>query len=153
MHELLASTLDIVVEEIREIQSEARVYGYKKRPVWPMIIFRSPKGWTGPKVVDGLPVEGTWRAHQVPLAELATKPEHVQMLEAGIDIQHFMINHKIERVKELLQYKKLNLTEISCKLHYSSVSHLSNQFKKVTGLSPSTYMHQRQKRWSNLENM
>jgi xylulose-5-phosphate/fructose-6-phosphate phosphoketolase len=82
MHELLASTLEIVVEEIREIQSEARVYGYKKRPVWPMIIFRSPKGWTGPKVVDGLPVEGTWRAHQVPLAELATKPEHVQMLEA-----------------------------------------------------------------------
>ncbi|WP_439582999.1 phosphoketolase family protein [Dyadobacter bucti] len=82
MHELLASTLDIVIEEIREIQSEARVYGYQKRPVWPMIIFRSPKGWTGPKVVDGLPIEGTWRAHQVPLAELATKPEHVQMLEA-----------------------------------------------------------------------
>jgi YesN/AraC family two-component response regulator len=71
----------------------------------------------------------------------------------GIDIQHFIINHKIERVKELLQYKELNLTEISYKLHYSSVSHLSNQFKKVTGLSPSTYMHQRQKRWSNLENM
>ncbi|WP_138475811.1 phosphoketolase family protein [Dyadobacter bucti] len=81
MHELLASTLDIVIEEIREIQSEARVYGYQKRPVWPMIIFRSPKGWTGPKVVDGLPIEGTWRAHQVPLAELATKPDHVQMLE------------------------------------------------------------------------
>lgn len=70
----------------------------------------------------------------------------------GIDIQHFIINHKIERVKELLQYKELNLTEISYKLHYSSVSHLSNQFKKVTGLSPSTYMHQSQKRWNNLEN-
>jgi xylulose-5-phosphate/fructose-6-phosphate phosphoketolase len=82
MHELLAKTLDIVVEEIRQIQSDARVYGYKKRPVWPMIIFRTPKGWTGPKVVDGLQIEGTWRAHQVPLAELAAKPEHVQMLEA-----------------------------------------------------------------------
>lgn len=73
--------------------------------------------------------------------------------EKGIDIQHFIINHKIERVKELLQYKELNLTEISYKLHYSSVSHLSNQFKKVTGLSPSTYMHQSQKRWTTLENM
>jgi AraC-like DNA-binding protein len=73
--------------------------------------------------------------------------------EKGIDIQHFIINHKIERVKELLQYKELNLTEISYKLHYSSVSHLSNQFKKVTGLSPSTYMHQSQKRWNTLENM
>ena len=82
MHELLATTLDIIVEEIRAIQSDARVYGFKKRPIWPMIIFRTPKGWTGPKVVDGLQIEGTWRAHQVPLAELATKPEHVQILEA-----------------------------------------------------------------------
>lgn len=73
--------------------------------------------------------------------------------ENGIDIQHFIIKHKIERVKELLQYKELNLTEISHKLHYSSVSHLSNQFKKVTGLSPSIYIHQSQKRWKNLENM
>ncbi|SEJ39518.1 XFP N-terminal domain-containing protein [Dyadobacter koreensis] len=81
LHELLARTLDIVVEEIRQIQSDARVYGFKKRPVWPMIIFHTPKGWTGPKVVDGLQIEGTWRAHQVPLAELASKPEHLQMLE------------------------------------------------------------------------
>ncbi|WP_159466997.1 AraC family transcriptional regulator [Dyadobacter sp. 3J3] len=73
--------------------------------------------------------------------------------QKGINIQHFIINHKIERVKELLQYKELNLTEISYKLHYSSVSHLSNQFKKVTGLSPSIYKHQSQKRWNNLENM
>lgn len=84
MHELMASTLDIVVEEIRQIQSDARVYGFKKRSAWPMIIFRSPKGWTGPKVVDGLQIEGTWRAHQVPLAELAAKPEHLQMLEAWL---------------------------------------------------------------------
>ena len=88
MHELLASTLDIVVEEIRQIQSDARVYGFKERPAWPMIIFRTPKGWTGPKTVDGLQIEGTWRAHQVPLAELATKPEHVQMLEAWMKSYH-----------------------------------------------------------------
>ncbi len=71
----------------------------------------------------------------------------------GITIQQFIITHKIERVKELLLYDELNLTEISFKLHYSSVAHLSNQFKKVTGLSPSFYKQLRQKRKGNLENM
>lgn len=70
----------------------------------------------------------------------------------GITIQQFIIIHKIERVKELLLYDELNLTEISYKLHYSSVSHLSNQFKKVTGLSPSFYKQLKQKRMKNLEN-
>ena len=81
VHQLLATTLDTVIVEIKQIQNEARTNGFTKRPRWPMIIFRTPKGWTGPKIVDGLQVEGTWRAHQVPLAELATKPEHVKMLE------------------------------------------------------------------------
>ncbi|MHA6247594.1 helix-turn-helix domain-containing protein [Pontibacter sp. CAU 1760] len=71
----------------------------------------------------------------------------------GITIQQFIIFHKIERVKELLLYKELNLTEIAHKLHYSSVAHLSNQFKKVTGLSPSFYKQLKQKRMANLENM
>jgi YesN/AraC family two-component response regulator len=71
----------------------------------------------------------------------------------GITIQQFIIIHKIEKVKELLLYNELNLTEISYKLHYSSVSHLSKQFKKVTGLSPSFYKQLKQKRNSNLENM
>ena len=71
----------------------------------------------------------------------------------GITIQQFIIIHKIEKVKELLLYDELNLTEISYKLHYSSVSHLSKQFKKVTGLSPTFYKHLKQKRKSNLENM
>ncbi|MCF2489316.1 AraC family transcriptional regulator [Dyadobacter sp. CY347] len=71
----------------------------------------------------------------------------------GIDIQHYIIHHKIERVKELLQYKELNLTEISYMLHYSSVSHLSNQFKKVTGISPSVYNLRNQNRTWNLENI
>lgn len=71
----------------------------------------------------------------------------------GITIQQFIIMHKIERVKELLLYDELNLTEISYKLHYSSVAHLSNQFKKITGLSPSYYKQLKQKRKSNLENV
>ena len=71
----------------------------------------------------------------------------------GITIQQFIIIHKIERVKELLLYDELNLTEISYKLHYSSVSHLSKQFKKVTGLSPTYYKLLKQKRKGNLENM
>ncbi len=71
----------------------------------------------------------------------------------GITIQQFIIIHKIERVKELLLYDELNLTEISHKLHYSSVAHLSNQFKKITGLSPSFYRKLKQKRINTLENM
>ncbi len=71
----------------------------------------------------------------------------------GITIQQFIIIHKIERVKELLLYDELNLTEISYKLQYSSVAHLSNQFKKITGLSPSFYKQLKQKRKINLENM
>jgi len=71
----------------------------------------------------------------------------------GITIQHFIIIHKIEKVKELLLYNEFNLTEISYKLHYSSVAHLSNQFKKVTGLTPSYYKQLKQKRQSNLENL
>jgi xylulose-5-phosphate/fructose-6-phosphate phosphoketolase len=80
MHQLMAATLDAIIEEIHAIQSEARAKGPAARPVWPMIVLRSPKGWTGPKFVDGKPVEGTWRAHQVPVADL-DKPEHLKILE------------------------------------------------------------------------
>jgi len=81
MHQKMAATLDEVVDEIRAIQHDARSRKSTGRPVWPMIVLRSPKGWTGPKVVDGKPVENTWRAHQVPLAELQSKPEHLAQLE------------------------------------------------------------------------
>ena len=81
VHQAMAGTLDTIVAEIRSIQSEARSKRFQARPAWPMIVFRTPKGWTGPKVVDGLPIEGTFRAHQVPLAELATNPKHLEMLE------------------------------------------------------------------------
>ena len=82
VHQQLAATLDQVLTEIHALQSRARVDGDTTRARWPMIVLRTPKGWTGPKEVDGLPVEGTWRAHQVPLMEVREKPEHLAALEA-----------------------------------------------------------------------
>jgi xylulose-5-phosphate/fructose-6-phosphate phosphoketolase len=81
VHQALAAAMDEVVEEILEIQREARSEGFCARRLSPMIVLRTPKGWTGPKSVDGVPVEGTFRSHQVPLAELAKKPDHIRMLE------------------------------------------------------------------------
>jgi xylulose-5-phosphate/fructose-6-phosphate phosphoketolase len=82
MHQLMAEALDKVVGEIKRIQSDARERGITERPRWPMIVLKTPKGWTGPKEVDGLPVEGTYRAHQVPLSEPTEHPEHLKILEA-----------------------------------------------------------------------
>jgi len=81
MHEAMAATLDRAIEQIKAIQQDARVHGNLSRPRWPMIVLNSPKGWTGPKVVDALQVEGSLRAHQVPLADPATHPEHLKLLE------------------------------------------------------------------------
>ena len=81
MHQLMASTLDIVFAEIKAIQQQARSKGVTDRPCWPMIILKSPKGWTGPREVDGKPAEGSWRSHQVPFGELASKPGHLKLLE------------------------------------------------------------------------
>jgi len=81
MHRLMAGTLDHVIAEIQAIQTDARENGFSRRPQFPMIVLRSPKGWTGPKFVDGLATENSFRSHQVPLAELATKPEHLKLLE------------------------------------------------------------------------
>jgi xylulose-5-phosphate/fructose-6-phosphate phosphoketolase len=80
MHQLMAATLDKVIAEIRNIQSEARKNPDAPRPQWPMIILRSPKGWTGPKIVDGLQIEGSFRSHQVPVTDL-DKPKHLKILE------------------------------------------------------------------------
>jgi len=81
MHQLMARTLETVIEEIQAIQNDARTGRSRGLPVWPMIILRTPKGWTGPKIVDGKPVEGTWRAHQVPVSDLASRPDHLRTLE------------------------------------------------------------------------
>jgi len=84
MHQLMAETLDTVLDRIAAIQREARnePAGTGAQPRWPMIVLKTPKGWTGPKEVDGLAVEGTWRAHQVPLDAVTTNPEHLKQLEA-----------------------------------------------------------------------
>ncbi len=104
MHQLMAGTLDTVITEIRAIQHKARLQGVKERPLWPMIILRTPKGWTGPRVVDGKQVEDTWRAHQVPLAELATKPEHLRQLEEWM---------KSYRAEELFDHTGKLMPELS----------------------------------------
>lgn len=79
MHQRMAATLDIAIAEIKQIQADARLNGFTRRPRWPMIILRSPKGWTGPQVVDGKPAEGTFRSHQVPMGDMS-HPGHVQIL-------------------------------------------------------------------------
>ncbi len=81
MHHGMAAVLDEVLDEIADIQRAARSGGQAARPRWPMIVLRSPKGWTGPKVVDGLPAEGSFRSHQVPLSEVRTNPQHLAALE------------------------------------------------------------------------
>ncbi len=82
MHQSFASTLDACYAEIRAIQRDARKNGFKRRPAWPMIILRTPKGWSGPKEVDSVPIEGTFRAHQVPLANVREDPAHLALLES-----------------------------------------------------------------------
>jgi xylulose-5-phosphate/fructose-6-phosphate phosphoketolase len=83
MHQRMAATLDTVVAEIRRIQHDARANGFTERPRWPMIVLRSPKGWTGPKVVDGKQTEGTFRSHQVPMGDMS-RPGHVKILETWL---------------------------------------------------------------------
>lgn len=82
MHELMANVMDEAIQEIQRIQSRARDHNENTRPRWPVIILRSPKGWTGPKEVDGVPNEGTFHSHQVPILVDAEHPEHVEQLES-----------------------------------------------------------------------
>src|SRR4051794_17118252 len=88
VHQQLAATMDTVIGEIKAIQRRAREENDQSRPAWPVIVLKTPKGWTGPREVDGLPVEGTWRAHQVPLAEARQNPEHLAMLETWMRSYH-----------------------------------------------------------------
>ncbi|MDT8406719.1 MAG: phosphoketolase family protein [Methylococcales bacterium] len=84
MHQKMAETLDACYQRIQEIQQAARVEGQLERPRWPMIVLRTPKGWTGPSEVDGRKVEGFWRAHQVPIGDIHNSPEHLAQLEAWL---------------------------------------------------------------------
>ena len=81
MHQLMAATMDTVVADIRDIQKDARTNGFTRRSLWPMIVMRTPKGWTGPRYVDGKQIEGTFRAHQVPVTDVDKNPAHLKILE------------------------------------------------------------------------
>ena len=87
VHQELAATMDTIVQEVRTIHHAARVLGLEARPDWPMIVLRTPKGWTGPKTVDGKKAEGYWRSHQVPIPDMST-PEHVRLLEEWLRSYH-----------------------------------------------------------------
>ena len=84
VHQQMASVMDTVVGEIKDIQRAARVDGVSERPRWPMIVLKTPKGWTGPKVIDGVQIEGTWRSHQVPMSEVRTSPANLAILETWL---------------------------------------------------------------------
>lgn len=84
MHQQMAAMLDAAIEEIKQIQDDNRTNGFKSRPQWPVIVLRSPKGWTGPKEVDGHATEGSFWSHQVPLSEVETNPDHLKQLEAWL---------------------------------------------------------------------
>jgi len=88
VHQAMAATLDKIINEIKDIQQQARENNNLQRPRWPMIILRTPKGWTCPKEIDGLKLEDYWRAHQVPFAQLAEKPEHIRVLERWMKSYH-----------------------------------------------------------------
>ncbi len=88
MHQAMARALEEMLAEIRAIQKRARADGDLSRPRWPLLILKTPKGWTGPKEVDGKPVEGTWRAHQVPIADVLNNPEHLKQLESWLKSYH-----------------------------------------------------------------
>jgi xylulose-5-phosphate/fructose-6-phosphate phosphoketolase len=111
MHRLMAETLDTVIAEIKAIQHEGRSKGNGKRPRWPMIILRTPKGWTGPKEVDGHKTEDYWRSHQVPLSEMTKKPGHVKLLE------QWMKGYQPEELFDTTGRLKPELAELAPKGH------------------------------------
>ena len=109
MHQLMAATLDKVIEDIHQIQSNARDKNDSTRPRWPMIVLRSPKGWTGPKVIDGLQIEGTFRAHQVPIIVDADHPDHLK------DLESWMKSYKAEELFDERGRLKPELAELAPK--------------------------------------
>src|ERR687896_447593 len=108
MHQLMAKTLDTCIAEIKQIQQQARAKGYSGRPCWPMIILRTPKGWTGPKEVDGEKTEGYWRSHQVPMGDMS-KPGHIKILEG------WMKSYKPEELFDTNGKLKPELAELAPK--------------------------------------
>ncbi len=119
MHQQMAATVEECVVTIRKIQQDARQSGKAERPRWPMIILRSPKGWTGPKEVDGHKVEDFWRAHQVPVLDVQTKPEHLHIVEEWMRGYHpeELFDEKGALVKELRSLPPVGNRRMSANLH------------------------------------
>jgi xylulose-5-phosphate/fructose-6-phosphate phosphoketolase len=107
MHQLMAATLDRVIPEIKKIQADARRTGFKARPHWPMIILRTPKGWTCPREIDGKRTEDYWRSHQVPMGEMHENPQHVKLLEK------WMKSYKPEELFDQEGAFKANLADLA----------------------------------------
>jgi len=107
MHQIMAATLDSITDEIKSIQHEARVNGNLRRPIWPMIILRSPKGWTGPKEVDGMMSEDYWRSHQVPFSDMVDNPKHLKLLE------EWLKSYRPEELFDDTGYLKAELRELA----------------------------------------
>ena len=108
MHQQMAAVLDKIFDRIAQIQKAAREEGKTERPTWPMLIMRTPKGWTGPKFVDGKPVEGTWRAHQVPI-EIGNNPDHLRQLD------EWMRSYKPEELFDDKGYFRADLADLAPK--------------------------------------
>ncbi|MDH3211453.1 MAG: phosphoketolase family protein [Myxococcales bacterium] len=119
MHQRMAATLDRCLAEIRAIQQEARASGVASRGRWPMIVLRTPKGWTGPQRVDGKKVEGFWRAHQVPLAGIHESPEHLAQLEAWLESYrpHELFDDEGRLIPELRELAPKGFQRMSASLH------------------------------------
>ena len=104
MHQQMAAALDWAIREIKRIQREARKSGQAKRPRWPMLVLRTPKGWTGPKEVDDLPVEGCWRAHQVPISMGADTDRHLAQLEQWLAFSNRYCGESVQRYGAIASY-------------------------------------------------
>ncbi len=111
MHQQMAATLDVVIQEIKQIQQAARIDHQTTRPLWPMIVLRSPKGWTGPKTVDGLKTEDFWRSHQVPFAEVRENPQHLALLESWLQ------SYRPQELFEATGQLKVELKALAPKAH------------------------------------
>ena len=137
MHRKMAETLDTVIEEIKEIQREAREEGKTERPFWPMIVLRTPKGWTGPKVVDGKEIEGTFRAHQVPI--MMDRPEHLQQLNDWLESYkpEELFDENGRLIPELRALAPKGDHRISANPHANG--------GKLSGITALTYLSQEQK--------
>jgi xylulose-5-phosphate/fructose-6-phosphate phosphoketolase len=119
MHRLFAETLESCYARIRSYQQEARTHGFTERPRWPVIVLRTPKGWTGPHEVDGVQIEGTFRSHQVPVADVQNNPKHLQILEDWLKSYHpeTLFDHKGRLLPELAELAPSGAYRMSANPH------------------------------------